>query len=270
MKCIRAILALLTICTAGCNCEGDYVCTLLTSSASTAGSAAGIWTGTDSASGLELTGFINANGQVDFIRSDGVEFVGTAQVSGTTLDIALNGYTQYSYQFSDGSTFGTGTFSGTFTSDSTISGSLQLTTADDTAITSTWSLTFDSLYNTASSLGTISGTYTDNLAAVSDGLDPLSGASVTISSSGVLYAQGSSNDCVVNGTITVTNASYDLYQVSYTFANCSGTYAVINGVQFSGLAELNTDASPAVVVIAVTGESTTGAYYGIVSDLSGS
>jgi hypothetical protein len=270
MKCVRAILALLMMCTAGCNCDGDTLCTLLNSSTSTTGSAAGLWTGTDSASGLQLTGFINANGQADFIRSDGVQFVGTAQVSGTTLDISLNGYTQYNYQFSDGSTFGTGTFSGTFGSGSTISGSLQFATGGTTTITSTWSLTFDSLYNTASSLGTISGTYTDNLAAVSAGVDPLSGASATISSSGVLFAQGSTNDCVVNGTITVTNASYDLYQVSYTFANCSGSYAVLNGVQFSGLAELNTNASPAVMVIAVTGESATGAYYGIVSDLSAS
>ncbi len=261
--------ALLLTCIAGCNCQGKLACTFLDASASTTtGTAAGIWTGTDSVSGLQLTGFINADGQADVIRSDGVQFVGTAQVSGTALTITLNGYTQYDYQFSDGSTFGTGTFSGTFSSGSTISGTLQFTTADDTGISSTWSLTFDSLYNTASSLSAVSGTYTDNLAGVSDGLDPLSGSSVTISSSGVLYAQGSTDGCVANGTISVTNASYDLYQVSYTFADCSGSYAVLNGVQFSGLAELNTDASPQEIVLAVTGESTTAAYYGIVSDLS--
>lgn len=272
MRCVHTILALLMICIAGCNCDGNsLVCTFVNASTSaTTGTAAGIWSGTDSESGLQLTGFINANGQADFIRSDGVQFVGTAQVNGTGLDIALNGYTQYGYQFSDGSTFGTGTLSATFSSGSTISGTLEFTTADNTTIDGSWSLTFNSLYNTASSLDTIGGTYTDNLAAVSDGLDPLAGSSVTISSSGVLYAQGSTDDCVANGTITVTNASYDLYQVSYTFANCSGSYTVLNGVSFTGLAELNTSAAPAVMVIAVTGESTTGAYYGIVSDMSAS
>jgi len=268
MKRVRAILALLVVCTAGCNCEGRAVCTFLTSSTPTTGSAAGIWVGTDSASGLQLTGFINVNGQADFIRSDGIQFVGTVQVSDTALEIALNGYTQYGYQFSDGSTFGTGTFSGTFSSGNTISGSLQFTTDDNTAITSTWSLTFDSLYNTASSVGTISGTYTDNLAAVSNGVDPLSGANVTISSTGIMYGQGSTDDCVLNGTVSDTDTSADLYEISYTYENCSGSAAVLNGVAFNGVAELNTTSSPEVVIIAVTGQSATGADYGIVSDLS--
>lgn len=268
------ILPLLMLCIAGCNCDGNVLCSKFTAAStstdSTAGSAAGIWTGTDSATNLELTGYIDANGQADFIRSDGVQFVGTAQVSGTTLNIALNGYTQYGYEFSDGSAFGTGSFSGSFASGSTLSGSVDFTTADDTTIDSSWSLTFDSLYNTASSLDTIGGTYTDNLAAVTDGVDPLSQASLTISSAGVLYAQGSTDGCVANGSVTVVSASADVYQVSYTLENCTGSDAVLNGVAFSGLAELNTDASPEALVLAVTGESSGGAYYGIVSELSGS
>jgi hypothetical protein len=93
---------------------------------------------------------------------------------------------------------------------------------------------------------------------------------LTISSAGVLYAQGSVDDCVANGTVSVVSASADLYQVSYTLANCTGSDAVLNGVSFSGLAELNTDASPEAFVLAVTGASSTGAYYGIVSEVSGS
>lgn len=271
---LTAVLSLLLVCLAGCNCEGNVLCTKFTSasttSSSTTGSAAGIWTGTDSATNLELTGYVDANGNADFIRSDGVQFIGTAEVSGTTLDIALSGYTQFGYEFSDGSSFGTGSFSGTFTAGSTISGTVDFTTADDTTIDSSWSLTFDSLYSTASSLDTIGGSYTDNLAAVSDGVDPLSGASLTISSAGVLYAQGSADGCVANGTVTVISASADLYQVSYTLANCTGAQAVLNDASFSGLAELNTDASPLALVIAVTGESSSGTYYGIVSEVSGS
>lgn len=278
MRRVRALLLvfppLLMICIAGCNCDGNVLCTKFTSpstsTSSTAGSAAGIWTGTDSATNLELTGYVDANGQADFIRSDGVQFIGTAQVSGTTLNIALNGYTQYGYDFPDGSAFGTGSFSGSFESGSTLSGSVDFTTAGGTTIDSSWSLTFDSLYDTASSLDTISGTYTDNLAAVTDGVDPLGQTSLTISSTGVLYAQGSADGCVANGSVTLVSAGTDLYQVSYTLENCTGSEAVLNDVAFSGLAELNTDASPEALVLAVTGASSSGAYYGIVSELTGS
>ena len=263
------------LCAAGCNCNNsDTLCKLLNSSSttttsSTGGSAQGIWAGTDSATGLQLTGFVNANGQADFFRSDGVQFIGTTQVNGTTLQIPLSGYTQFGYQFPDGSNSGTGTFSGTVSSGASISGSLQFATTDSTAIDSSWSLTFDSLYNSTSSLATISGTYTDGAAVVNQGVDPLSGSSVTVSSSGVLFAQGSTNDCVLNGTITVTNASYNLYEVSYALASCSGSYAVLNGVQFTGMAEFNSSASPDKLIIAVTGTSSSAAY-GIVSQLTAS
>ena len=93
---------------------------------------------------------------------------------------------------------------------------------------------------------------------------------MTISSSGVLYAQGSQDACVASGTVSVIDASYDLYQVTYSLGNCSGSYAALNGVQFRGLAELNTQGAPSELVIAVTGQSSSGTPYGIVSDLSGS
>lgn len=272
MKRAAIILPLLSSCIAGCNCNGNAFCELATSSSSTTStstttqSAAGIWSGSDSSTGLRVTGLIDVNGQADFIRSDGIQFVGTTSVSGSTLQIATTGYTQFGYQFPDGSTSGTGTFSGTVESGSAISGSLQFATVGSTTIDSDWSLTFNSVYNTASSLTTVSGTYTGGAAAVSNGLDPLNGSSVTVSSSGALYAQGSSSGCVANGSITVTDPSYNLYQVSYSFANCTGSYAVLNGVQFSGMAEL-TAISPNKLLLAVTGQSTTAASYGIVSQL---
>ncbi len=96
MKYLDAMLALLVLCSAGCNCNGDTLCTLLNSSAttSTAGSAAGIWTGSDSTTGLQLTGLINANGQANFIRSDSIQrnFLEQHAVSNTTLQIPLTGY----------------------------------------------------------------------------------------------------------------------------------------------------------------------------------
>jgi len=54
------------------------------STSTTDASATGVWSGSDSVSGLAVTALINSAGQATFIRSDGIQFVGTVQVSGTT------------------------------------------------------------------------------------------------------------------------------------------------------------------------------------------
>jgi hypothetical protein len=225
-------------------------------------SAAGIWVGTDSASGLNLTGIIDAAGAADFIRSDGTQYFGTAQVAGTALNVALDVYTQFGTQFGDGSTFGVGMLEGTI-SGSSLSGNVSFTTTDNNTVTSTWSLTFDTLYNTASSLGDISGNYMDTSTD-----DPVSGAAVTISGTGAMTAQSSSSGCVLNGQISTVDTSNDAYAVSYTLGNCAGSAAVLNGVAFSGLALLNPGASPAQVLVGVRGQGTNGSNYGIVSVFS--
>jgi hypothetical protein len=245
---------------AGCGGASDSASS---TSTTTNASAAGIWSGTDSVSGLTLTGFINSAGLSDFIRSDGVQYVGTVQVSGTTLAVTLDGYAQFGSQFSDGSTYGIGTLNATVSTGSSISGTLSFTTNDNTTISSNWALTFNSLYDSASSLSAISGNYTD-----SSTNDPSNGATVSITSGGVITAQSSSNGCVLNGQVSANNTSYDVYEVSYTLESCTGTDAALNGVQFTGLATLNTGVSPAQVVIGVTGQSSGGTNYGLVSDLT--
>jgi hypothetical protein len=254
--------------TAGCNNDLSSGSNSSSSSSSTNASAAGIWTGTDSATGLALIGFVDSNGKADFILADGVQYTGTAQVAGAALALSLEGYPQFGAQFSDGSTYGVGTFNGSVSSGNSISGTLSLTTSDNTTSTSSWSLTFSSLYDTASPLSAVTGTYADSASAVSAGLDPLSGASITISSTGAISSQGGANGCVLNGTVSNGDSSYDVYEVAYTYENCTGTYATLNGVQFTGLADNNPNESPAEVVIGVTGENATGTYYGVVLALT--
>jgi hypothetical protein len=232
------------------------------SSSTTNASAAGIWSGTDSASGLTLIGFVNSAGSADFIRSDGVQYVGTVQVSGSTLAATLDGYTNFGAEFSGGSTYGIGTLNATVTSSSSISGTLSFTPSGGSTTSSTWTLSFESLYNSGSSLGAISGTYTDAL-----GGDVLSGSSVTISSGGAIYGQGSTNGCVLNGSVTAGNSSYDVYEISYEYSSCTGTDASLNGVQFTGLAVLVSNRSPMQVDIGVTGQSAGGTNYGLFSAL---
>jgi hypothetical protein len=268
---LLAALAVALAVVGGCNAGDLGIGTSSSSSSSSNASAAGIWTGLDSATGLAMTGLVNANGQADFVLSNGVQYVGTAQVAGSALAITLDGYAQFGAPFADGSTYGVGTFNGTVTSASSITGTLSFTTSGSTSTSSSWSLTFSSLYDTAGPLSAVAGTYTDDAGAVSAGLDPLTGATVTVSSTGALSSQGaSSSGCVLNGTISNENASYDVYQVSYTYEDCTGTYAVLNGVPFSGLANMNPNASPAQVLVAVTGQNSSGTDYGIVLALNAS
>lgn len=254
-------LAMLALALALAGCGGSGLSD--SSSSATSASAAGIWTGTDSSSGLSLTGIVNSAGVADFIRSDGVQYVGSVQVAGDTLAATLDGYTQFGSQFSDGSISGVGTLNATVSTNSSISGTLSFTTSGNSASSSTWTLTFDTLYNSSSSLSAISGNYTD---ATTN--DPANGTTVSISGSGAISAQNASNGCVLNGQVTVQNASYDIYQVTYSYASCSGADATLNGIEFTGLALLNTDVSPTQLVMGVSGKDSTGNGYGIVSGLT--
>ncbi len=230
------------------------------SGSSTPASATGVWTGTDSVSGLTVIALINAAGQGTFIRGDGLQFTGPVQVSGSTLVAAVAGYTDFSATFSDGSTYGIGTLNGSVATADSITASLSFTSNGGTAISGTWSLTFQGLSNNTSSDTTISGNYTD----------VVTGAVLSITTQGVMNSQNPANSCVLNGSVTTHDTSHDLYEVSYSFGNCTSTYLALNDVQFTGLATLNTNVSPAQITMAVIGTSSGGNQYGIVSTLNGS
>jgi large repetitive protein len=238
----------------GCNSSDDNS----NSSSTTNASATGVWTGTDSVSGLNITALINSGGQATFIRSDGVQFTGTVQVSGNTLAATVDGYSDFGEAFSDGSTYGIGTLSGSVSTASTLTASLTFTTTDNTSITGTWSLTYDSLSTSGSSTSAVSGNYTDSL----------SGATISITSAGAMTSQNPTNGCVLNGSISTADSTTDVYEVAFSYESCTGGDVDLNGVQFTGLAFLNTSTSPAQLDIAVTGASSS-THYGFVSTLTG-
>jgi hypothetical protein len=226
------------------------------SSTVTNASAVGIWSGSDSVSGLGITALINSGGQATFIRTDGTQFVGSAQVSGTTLAVEVDGYSNFPATFSDGSTYGIGTLDGTVTTGSTLTATLTFTTTANTSITGNWSLNFEPYSNNASSTSAVSGNYTDTA----------TGSTLSITTTGVMTESGL-NSCVLNGSISTADMTHAIYQVAYTYQNCTDT--ALNGVQFTGLASLNSATSPAQLTIAVTGASSS-TKYAIVSNLTGS
>ena len=98
-------------------------------------------------------------------------------------------------------------------------------------------LTYESSYEQLSALTTIAGNYTNS---ASPGTDVLS-----IDDAGVLsYTDPLTTQCTATGTVAVINGSYAVYGGELTFSNCTGAYAVLNGVSIQGLANLDTGTSP--------------------------
>jgi hypothetical protein len=252
---LNASFLALALLESGCNS------TSTDNNTTTTQSATGVWSGIDSVSGLGVTAIINSAGQATFMRSDGVQFTGSAQVSGSSLAVTVDGYPDFNATFSDGSTYGIGTLDGTVSSGSTLTATLTFSTNDSTSITGNWSLSYEALSTTSSSPSAISGNYTDTV----------TGAVIAISTLGVMSGQTASNSCALSGSVSTSDSTTNVYEVAYSYSGCTGTYAVLNGVQFTGLATLNPNLSPAQVLMGVTGASgTTGDKYAIISSLTAS
>jgi hypothetical protein len=71
----------------------------------------------------------------------------------------------------------------------------------------------------------------------------------------------------VNGNVTIINASYNAYAVQATYASCTGSAAVLNGITFTGLATLDTSVTPMQLVAGVTGNGG-GVTYAVVYTLT--
>ena len=58
--------------------------------------------------------------------------------------------------------------------------------------------------------------------------------------------------------------------MSLTYQNCTGSFAVLNGLQLTGLAVFNPNTSPTQMTISVAGASPGGVKFGLVLYLQGS
>ncbi len=250
-----AAVLTVTVLAAGCNSGSD------SGSGGTTQSATGIWSGTDSTSGLSVTALINSAGNATFIRSDGVQFTGAVQVSGSTLAASVDGYPDFSATFSDGSDYGIGTLSGTVSTGGTLTATLTFTTNGNTSITGNWSLTYESLSDTPSSVGAMSGDYSDSV----------TGTTYSFSTSGAISGTNTSNGCSLSGSVSTADTTHNLYEVAYEYSGCTGTYQSLNGVRLTGLATINSTLSPVQILLVVTGSSTSSSttrYYGLVTSLA--
>jgi hypothetical protein len=208
---------------------------------------AGVWSGTDAGTGLAINGIIDESGYFHFVRADGVQYVGTATATNNSISANIDGYQPIGQTFSDGSTSGSGSISGSLSLRISMQLTDQFVTANGTSTSGSVSLTFNnwSYAGGTASLATVSGNYTDQS----------SGDVVSITSAGDVTWQDATTGCVGNGTISVTNPNNSVYQVQFSYANCQGQYASLNGGQFTGLAALNPSVSPMQAIVAVTGQA---------------
>lgn len=205
-------------------------------------SPGGIWQGIDPISNLTVTGIVTESGDLRFLRSDGAQYIGTVTTSANSVTGTYSGYLPTGYIFTDGSTQGTGSLSGTVSARQSLSATLQFTTSKNTRSTGSGTFTFNSLYNSGSSFQKIAGNYTDRT----------TGATINVNGTGVIFSQDAVSGCIINGSISIINSSYNAYAISYTFGSCRGSYTYLNNTTATGLATLDTTVTPNVAYIGVS------------------
>ena len=210
-------------------------------------SPGGIWQGTDG-NGLQITGIVTETGDAYFLDSNGTQYFGTVSTSGNNLTGSFTGYTEFGDTFTDGSTSGTGSLTGTVDARTSMSFSTTFTTAGGSTNQDNFALQYNQIYAQSSSLSTVAGTYTD----------ASTGNVLNIASDGSVSLQVTSTGCAVTGDATIINSQYNAYSVQFTYSGCQGGYSALNGVQFNGLATLNTSVSPEQLIVGADAKTSTG------------
>ncbi len=193
------------------------------SDAGSAGISEGFWSAEDF--GLLVTG----TGEMWAIETDASPYVlyrGSVSTSGTQASGTFTGY--------QGASSFTGSVSGQVTARSRITGS-----ATALGRTVSFTLDYDSSYDSAPSLAAIAGRYSAS-----------SGAVVTVAADGSF--SGSEDGCALSGTLTPDSSGKNFYRVSMRFgaAPClspngtatgvlarTGSSQLVGGVVFNGLGD---------------------------------
>jgi hypothetical protein len=167
--------------------------------------------------------------------------VSGSSVSGSTNDAVVtfsqSPFVNTTCSYPDGSTSATTSLTGSVSERSSLSITGSTMTSMGTALggeTHTWS--YSNLYAEVPLLSNVAGNY-------ADGSDTL-----TVSSNGTIFEQDPTTGCVINGQASVVNPSYNAYSFSFTFANCTGTLAPLNGQIATGLGYYDDSVNPAQLV----------------------
>ena len=203
-------------------------------------SPGGVWQGTSSL-GFGVVGLVSESGQFHLIQGDGAQLMGSLSTSGDELSASFVGYVPFGEKFDDGSTSGVGSLSGNLDERSRISADISFTTSRGAASQSRIALSYDPIYERDSSLESVAGNY----------LDTERNVVINVNNDGELFSQDPGSHCITNGTVSVIDATFNLYRVQYTFSNCKGHEKDLNGTVAEGLATLDDTQSPEAMIMGV-------------------
>jgi len=201
-------------------------------------SPGGYWTG--SWSGEQGVALVDEAGNFTFIANDGEQYTGAIDLAGTSFTGSMQGFTPGGFpNYGVPNPLGLSvSFSGTLVPRNSFSGTA--TFVPQPTQVASW--TFNALYYVPSSLATIAGTYTESA----------TGTAFTISADGTVFAQDAATGCVINGTVSIINASYNVYAIQVSYASCTGALTALNGLTLAGMAALNNSVSPQQVIAGVS------------------
>jgi len=201
----------------------------------------GIWTGTVSTNGFteEIYGIVTEDGAFRFISDANVQYAG--EITGAQLFAgSFNAVADFGFEFCPGITSGEGQIlSGNADKGKTMTGSAAVVyDCGGAPIQSTFSLTYNSLYDRDSSFGAVAGLYTDTA----------TGAQVEIFPTGAIFSQDAGG-CVAAGSIAPVEPRFNAYTISLEFA-CVGDPR--DGLVFDGLATLDPSGGTTTLIAGVT------------------
>ncbi|MBU6378844.1 MAG: choice-of-anchor D domain-containing protein [Gammaproteobacteria bacterium] len=182
----------------------------------------GLWRGKDPISGKPVLGLVAENGAAQFVRDDGVQYFGLARIDGEKIDAALSVGAADALQ-------GSARLQGSIKSGVSITAKLTLTPKTGSAQSGDLALNFDALYRKPSALDKVAGNYKN----------AATGATLNISSSGVVFSQDAGSGCVINGAVAMIDARFNAYGVKLSFTGCKGSLANLNTTTALGLLTLD-------------------------------
>ena len=181
-------------------------------------SIGGVWFGTitySDNSQESIAGIVSETGKARFETSSGTQTSSNFAVTGRTFSGPFTGYAPDGQVFlSSGTQIVQGSLSGSFVPKSSVNGSSFVQGVAE----STFTLSYDNIYERTSSLEKLADTYSSQNGNYS--------LSVNVDDTGVV--SGSDSDgCVYSGSVSIIDSRYNAYDLAVTIANCgpySGAY----------------------------------------------
>ena len=172
----------------------------------------------------------------------GEQGIGTASSFGSDIVVDYTFVPQLGSTLVDGSASAACSGSGVIQERSTLTISADCNTVDGLFFNTTAELAYDSVYNRDSDLLTIAGSY---ITANSD--------LYTIAGDGALFALDTATGCTINGQVSIIDAQFNLYDLTWNYTNCAPEFDEFNTVTLSGFALLDDAVTPEEIVFVLSG-----------------